>query len=128
MIASLKCTLVALLISLSSLVYATDHQNQDILNAICDHAQAAIEGVEGDKVFLRPENVCLYNGKIYVAGDRSGEAVRIPHLFSDENGLYLAKDKKTTIYICRSCTKAYYNYKPDRCEQCLGTDFLVRFQ
>lgn len=117
----------SLFLLVNSLVYGNEVQNQDILDHLCKEAQSSIERVEHGKVFLRSENLWLNQGQIFVMGEQ-GNAIRLPYLFSDDNGPYLMKDKRTTIYICSNCTKAYYNYKPDRCEQCWGTNFLVRFQ
>jgi hypothetical protein len=124
---SLRFSYVALLIGICSLVYGNEIQNQDVLDHICEYAQSSIEKVEDQKVFFKSENLWLHKGQFYVAGDY-GDSIRIPHLLSDGNGLYVLQSKKTTIYICRDCTKAYYNYKPDSCERCLCKHFLVRFQ
>lgn len=114
-------------LGLISTVYAKDIQNQDLLDHITEYAQGSIEKVEQEKVFIRPEYLTLSEGEILLVGEY-GHAIRLPHLFSDQAGLYVTKGSRETIYICRNCTKAYYNYKPDKCEVCLGSDFLVRFR
>lgn len=111
----------------STTVYGNNTQNQDILDNLCINAQSSIEKVERGKVYLKPENLWLKQEQIYVLGEY-GDVIRLPHLLSDADGFYLAKDNRTVIYICADCTRAYRNYKPDKCEVCWGTNFIVRFQ
>ena len=124
----MRLFLMALVISISSLVYGNENQNQDILDHIREHAQASIERIDDEKVFLKPEHLWLHEGQFFVVGE-DGNAIRLPHLFSDENGFYLAR-ARDTLYFCasRNCGWVYRNHRPASCTNCRGTDFIVRYQ
>jgi hypothetical protein len=123
----LSTSYIALMVSLTSIVYGNTTQNQDILDCIYELAETSIENVEQDKIFLRLSNLGLDNDQFYLVGD-SGNTIFLSGLFSNEDGIYLKNEKQTILYICRTCTKTYRNYKPDRCERCLQDNFDVRFQ
>lgn len=92
-----------------------------------EYAETSIESVVQDKIILKSENLGLCNEQFYIIGD-TGNTIFLSDLFSNENGIYLKNQKQTILYICRTCTKTYRNYKPDRCERCLQDNFDVRFQ
>lgn len=124
---SSKCVYIALLMGSCSMIYGNERKDQDTLEYIYEYAQDSIERIEDEKVFLRPEHLWVHQGQLYLAL-AYGDVMSLPPLFSEGDGLYLVSKKQTTLYICRACTKTYYNYKPDQCERCLCRDFLVRFQ
>lgn len=127
MFSTLVGSVLLAFLGVGSLVYGNESQNQEILDKICERAQASIERIEREKVFLRSDSLWLYHDQMFVIGEY-GDLICLPILSYEDKGFYLIKDHRNTIYICSSCTKAYYNYKPDKCEVCWGTNFIVRFQ
>jgi len=47
---------------------ANSDEAQDTLQEIFQHAQSSIERIADGKIFLHPDKVGLYLGKIYVGG------------------------------------------------------------
>ncbi len=116
------------LISYGSTCYGSNNNDliQDSINDVFEYAQNSIHHVENDKIFFKPEKVCCFEGKIYVQGEH-GEVFPIPHLFSEDNGLFLyANSEMYPIWICKKCTKSH-SYEPRTCERCGHTEFRVRY-
>jgi hypothetical protein len=113
-----------------STIYADDSfKTQDTLDYIFQHAQTSVEKIEEGKIFLKPERVSLYRGRIYVEGEY-GEAIALSSIHSDESGIFILAGEKrprtTPVWTCRKCTKTHY-YEPRTCERCDNTTFIVRF-
>lgn len=114
-------------ISYVSVCYGSNNDAiQNTMNDIFSCAQNSIHHIEKEKIFFKPEKVYCFEGKIYIQGEH-GEAISIPHLFSDDNGLFLyAKGETYPIWICKKCSQSH-SYEPRTCERCGYTEFRVRY-
>lgn len=115
-------------LSVISTVCANENHCDHNLSQILDHAQTAIDKIDGHKVFLKPEKIYLYEGSILLESDH-GEAIKLPHIYSNQLGLYLDDStfaNRVKTWICTHCTKAY-PYDPIRCERCHKSDFIIRY-
>lgn len=98
-----------------SIGYGSSNVIEDAINQILQHAQSSIHHIEETRIFFKSDKVCCFEGKIYVKGD-CGEAISIPHLFSNENGVFLeAHLEKNRPWVCMNCFRRY-DYKPLKCK------------
>lgn len=123
-------TIFAMLITCTLKLCAVDLQEEEnIFESILLNAPSSIDKTTDEKIFLKPEKVFLFQGKICVEGEY-GEAIPIPHIYSNETGLYLNTSetvKPRPMWICTSCS-TYHSYEPERCRVCNGTEFYKRYQ
>lgn len=91
----------------------------------------AIDHVEGDRCFIKPDKIVLLEGEVYVVNDGGG-LVSFPMVCFSRSGAYLplsASPRPSPIWICSKCTLAHY-YPPTICERrgCEGVHFIVRYR
>lgn len=109
--------------------FSDDRLDEGILETIFLQASDSIENIEGEHLYLNPKKVCLHEQKIYLEGD-DFETILLPQICADDQGLFLKIGKNqgpTVMYICRNCTKTYYNKRPSKCDRCKESNFDVRY-
>ena len=75
---------ISYFLTVSAVIFSFKTHADNTLENILDHAQTAIQKIEGDKIFIKPEKVCLHEGLIVLENDQ-GETVALPHLYSIPN-------------------------------------------
>jgi hypothetical protein len=95
-----KCALLSFVVVTPAL-YA--NEDQDAAENIIRRAYTSIDRIEEGKIFLKPEKLCLHQGKIYVE-DIDGGGFAIPVVFSAEVGPF-AEVSQSTIFNTWTCGK-----------------------
>ena len=97
------------------------NRDQNAAEYIVRRAYTAIAEIAEDKLFLKPETLCLKNGIVYVE-DIDGVEVPIPAIFSSEERLpymQVAENILFNLWKCSEC--GYWNHRwdsPTHCANC----------
>jgi hypothetical protein len=115
-----------------SIVLGNIQKANDEYFDICEQIPHAIERVDGDRCYVKPEKLVLLDGAVYVA-DESKRLVSFPIVCFSEEGVYLPMASRAPqpkpMWICAKCTWAHY-YEPTICERsgCGSRDFIIRYR
>lgn len=95
------------------------NENQNAAENVILRAYTSIARIEEGKIFLKPEKLCLHQGKIYVE-DINGEMFAIPVTFSGA-GHPCMQVSESTFFNTWTCSCGSLNHKRDnrfRCWSC----------
>lgn len=114
----LKCAFFLDLIIITSVLYA--NEDQDVAEKVIRRAYPSIAQIEGGKIFLKPDRLCLKQGMIYVE-DIDGTEFAIPAVFSAEGLQPYMQVADSTIFNSWKCECGAWNHKwdnPTHCRAC----------
>lgn len=113
---NMKRILLSLVASASALCASEDRSTA--ANVI-ERAHTSIARIEEGKIYLKPEKLCLEQGKIYIE-DIEGAGFAIPVIFSSEGRPYMQVDE-SFVFNSWKCECGTWNHKwdnPTHCRRC----------
>lgn len=120
---------------LPSFIFGTQRQcwvSIEYLWDLTTDFHSSIDRIEDSAIFLKPERVVLREGEILIQNEEGDEYSLHSLSYTDEIDTpraQLIKNKDLIkVWICTNphCQKAHY-YKPQKCESCGITTFIVRY-
>lgn len=114
---TVKCAILSF-IAVTSALQA--NEDQHAAENVIRWAYTSIARIEEGKIFLKPEKLCLMEGKIYIE-DIEGAGFAIPVVFSSEGYPHVQVDKSIIFntWKCGTCREWNHNWdNPTHCWRC----------
>ena len=88
---------------LTSFSLSSMDSHANVHQCLSEHKFNSFIAQKGDKIYINPETIVLYENKIYLNVDNN--PIPISALFSDSHGIYISKKReaKENTWVCPTC-------------------------
>lgn len=109
-----------MILSIMTIVYTSAYSlttkvSDDVTNDILELANDAIDHIEENRVYFKPNVIQIIDSQIYVECS-SGCFLQIPLIESINGELFITlSNAEKVVYECTKCGRRYYPCPPSRC-------------